>query len=352
MLRDGHDVHFLNVVELTQADRIARTFGSGAGNPRALPNVRTCFLEGPRNETRHEFTRLVDNVAPDAIVAHGYIAAALVAGSAPGRRLACITGSCRQARDWLETGWAWDMIGLSRLLDRRAYPPPVVEAVERTAMIGSHMVLTHSEQTQDMMQRFFPSLAHRIHPTVFSFAEWICEDADPFLPAARPFHERDIDLLFVASDWNRWEKNWPWVRTIARRRPRARVHVVGSVPEPIPGATHHGFLATRAALFELLARTRCVACPSRSDAAPGVLFEAAAMGCNVVASRNCGNWSLCHDALVADPFTVDALVACTDRAISARYDDNLDAYLARHSYDDLVATLTAFGRPFLSQPAA
>ena len=32
----------------------------------------------------------------------------------------------------------------------------------------------------------------------------------------------------------------------------------------------------------------------RIDAAPGILFEGAVMGCNLVASKNCGNWEVCH----------------------------------------------------------
>ena len=43
-----------------------------------------------------------------------------------------------------------------------------------------------------------------------------------------------------------------------------------------------------------------MAVPSGLDAAPGLLFEAAAMGCNVVASRNCGNFEVCPEAFVCD----------------------------------------------------
>ena len=114
----------------------------------------------------------------------------------------------------------------------------------------------------------------------------------------------------------------------------------------LPSVTHHEFLADRGALFELLGRARCVVCPSHIDAAPGVLFEASAMGCNVVASRNCGNWELCHSDLLADPVRLDRFAECSRRALRKKYVDNLEVFLARASYADFVRTLEAFGRPF------
>ena len=94
-----------------------------------------------------------------------------------------------------------------------------------------------------------------------------------------------------------------------------------------------------------MGRARAVACPSLIDAAPGILFEASAMGCNVVASRNCGNWEICHPDLLADPCTSDAFAACLTRARATKHADHLDRFLERRSYRELVKILTALSQP-------
>ena len=107
----------------------------------------------------------------------------------------------------------------------------------------------------------------------------------------------------------------------------ASIHIVGDVPRAVRSATHHEFIASRERLFELMGRARSVAGPSRIDAAPGILFEASIMGCNVVASRNCGNWELCHPELLAEPYGPDAFAACIGRARARKFTDQLDRFL-------------------------
>jgi hypothetical protein len=42
----------------------------------------------------------------------------------------------------------------------------------------------------------------------------------------------------------------------------------------------------------------------------------------------------------------DRFIECARRARLRKYDDNLESFLQRGSYADLVQTLDAFGRPF------
>jgi glycosyltransferase involved in cell wall biosynthesis len=132
-------------------------------------------------------------------------------------------------------------------------------------------------------------------------------------------------------------KNYPLVREIAARLPRRRLHIVGAFDEPCPHAVHHGVLADRRELFSLLGRAKTLACPSLLDAAPVVLFEASAMGCNVVATKNCGNWELCHEELAAERCTADDLVEHIERSLSRPYADNRDRF--RGGYAELVDAL-------------
>jgi glycosyltransferase involved in cell wall biosynthesis len=167
---------------------------------------------------------------------------------------------------------------------------------------------------------------------------------------ARPFEERDIDVLFIASDWDRPEKNYPLVRSVARRLGDARIHVVGDASRRLPGVTYHGFVGDRDGLFTLMGRTRCVACPSIIDAAPGILFEASVLGCNVVASKNCGNWEMCHPELVADPFNADTFTTCIRRAMQRKFADRLDRPEWR-CFEELMSVFTALARPVVAMSA-
>src|SRR5206468_1730768 len=92
------------------------------------------------------------------------------------------------------------------------------------------------------------------------------------------------------------------------------------------GAVHHGFIADRAILFELMGRARTVVSASAIDAAPGVLFEASALGCNVVASPNCGNAHLCHPDLLVERADAPSFIRAIRASLQRKYPDNAAAF--------------------------
>jgi glycosyltransferase involved in cell wall biosynthesis len=205
--------------------------------------------------------------------------------------------------------------------------------------------------TRTMFECFYPASIGKVYPTVVSFAEWIADAAAAWRHLALPFGERDIDVIFVASDWDRVEKNYTMVKAIARRLGDLRVHVVGDVPDAVPSATHHGFVASREALFGLLGRARTIACPSLIDAAPGILFEGSVMGCNLVASKNCGNWQICDSTLVADPGDTAGFARAIRSAARRKHDDQLEVLRQRGGYRELMAVIAAAAQPFEAEPA-
>ena len=147
-------------------------------------------------------------------------------------------------------------------------------------------------------------------------------------------------MIFIASRWARPEKNYRLVRKLVSRCDGLNIHIVGEVDRPCPSARHHGVVARREDLYELLGRSKTLACPSLLDPAPGVLFEASAMGCNVVASTNCGNWQLCNEQLLAERCTGEAFISSIQRSLAGAYQDNQDQF--RGGYRDLVDTLSVF----------
>jgi glycosyltransferase involved in cell wall biosynthesis len=332
MLAEGMDVHYVNLVLADEVTRFRNLLGAGFENPRSLPNVVTCRLRGALHEPHPELTALVDAIAPDRIVSVGDIAAYLMKQAAPQREVIFLTAGCMQVDRNVPV--------TEQLAGTTASGLPFPdEWKEREAMRTSDLVLTHSGLVRDLFLRFYPEHAGKIRPEVISFAEWIVEDTREHAGRMVPFEERDIDALFIASSWTRMEKNYGLLSDIAANVEGMSVHVVGEFDSAFPSAVHHGFIGDRATLFQLMGRARSVVCPSTFDAAPGILFEGSAMGCNVIASRNCGNWELCNDRLLVTDYTTDAFAEAIRRARAAKLPDNLAQFLWPSSYEMLKRVL-------------
>ena len=63
------------------------------------------------------------------------------------------------------------------------------------------------------------------------------------------------------------------------------------------------------------------------------------MGCNIVASKNCGNWELCNEQLLVSDYTADAFADAIRRASTSKFEDNLDQFLEPSSYKALKSVL-------------
>jgi glycosyltransferase involved in cell wall biosynthesis len=302
--------------------------GLNCENPRELPNVHACYLRAALHEPHPEIGTVLDTVSPDRIVGVGDIACYLMKRASPQREVAFLTTGCMQVNKAVSlTEQLATMNGSAR--------PATPDWKELEAVGLSDLVLTHSPIIQDLYRRFYPDQERKIHTTVFWFAEWVAQDAAEYSASALPFDDRDIDALFIASSWRRKEKNSGLLADIVKRLAGFSVHVVGEFAEPIPSATHHGFVGARADLFRIMGRARTVVCPSSFDAAPGILFEASVMGCNVVASKNCGNWDLCNDRLLVSEYTADAFAEAIRRAYDAKLPDRMARFLDRSSYRSL-----------------
>ncbi|MES2176312.1 MAG: glycosyltransferase [Gemmatimonadota bacterium] len=349
MLAEGQDAHYLTVIEPEDAPSVRAAFGEHPGNPDALPNTHLCWLRESPHVPQPELSTLMTTLNADVALGFGFRAARQLKRAAPERRTVFLTGNCSQAQEYVTTGRAADAVALGSMLANGTLAPRIIHRGEDDAVRACDLVVTHSAQTLEMITRFFPTALGRVYPNVISFAEWISAGAAVWHHLARPFGDRDIDVLFIASDWARAEKGYDLVKALVRILGDVRTHIVGRVPFTLPSVAHHGFLGDRRAMFELIGRARCVVCPSRIDAAPGILFEGAVMGSNVVASRNCGNWELCHSELLADPFNAETMAACILRGIAHKYDDNLAGALRNSSYDELMALVAAFTRPFVPE---
>ena len=331
MLSDGLDVHYVNLILDEELPRFQSILGTGCENPRGLPNVHSCIVRGALHEPHPEIAALLEGLSPDRVVGVGDISSLLMKKADPERELVFLTAGCMQVNR--------DIPFTEQLAALNGSAPPPTDWKEREAMGISDLVLTHSPFIRDLYRRFYPDQQGKIHPEVFWFAEWICEDAAEYSYAALPFEERDIDALFVASSWLRKEKNPALLAEIASRLDGLSIHIVGEFDEAIPSAAHHGFVGTREELFRLMGRSKTVVSPSLFDAAPGILFEGSVMGSNVVASKNCGNWELCNEQLLINDYGADAFAEAIVRASTTKFEDNLKRFLTPSSYESLKSVL-------------
>jgi glycosyltransferase involved in cell wall biosynthesis len=333
MQNAGLDVLYLNLIPERYVEFFKQRFGPSYGNPRGLRNVHHQILTDDVIDPQPALSETLEALAPDAVVGVGDFAAYVMKRASPKRRLIFLTSGCQQVSKVSPFSAQEGRIEETREM------PPIVHSQEQAAVIFSDLIVTHSDMTRSVYLHFYPDHAHKIHEEVIWFAEWIHQDAARHGDAIRPFEKRDIDALFVANTWSREEKNYALVKALAPRLDGLSVHLVGEVPERVPGITYHGLIGERAKLFDLMGRTRTVVSPSLFDAAPGILFEGSAMGCNVVASRNCGNWFLCNEALLAEPFTVDTFVEKIGLGRTRKMPDNMDRFFRFQSYDKWIRLL-------------
>ena len=343
MQEDGYCVHFLNLIDEEEAVYYRYIFGESFGNPKRLNNVYNCVLNGSLFNSHPELSGLINNVSPDIIVGIGYIAALIMKQAVPEKPSILITSGCQQAKVHIAQKRVKDIISLIEIIKHTRSMPVLLPGREVDANRISDLVITHSDMTKSLYQYFLPhSQIVKMYSDVIWFAEWIYKDALYYSDLTKPFLERDIDVLFVASTWNRPEKNYKLVKKIVSRCKSLNVHIVGETEIKFANVKHHGLITRRKDVFELLGRTKTIVCPSLFDTAPGILYEASAMDCNIIASKNCGNWQICNKGLLVDPFNLHSFLEKISHSLHKKYEDNIDYFLNTNSYKNLVETIMVF----------
>lgn len=330
-------VNYLSLVERRTACLAKRRFGDDYHNPEHLGGVWEYLLEGSTYKHQPGLEELIDDLSPGLLVGMGYIGGYVAKRARPDLPLVLITTGCQQVKDGLFNG-AFDTVGELVAGDAAG---PIYNDIEEEALDLADVVVTHSELTRTLYQWYFPRHVSKIFTRVIWFYDWIYGSAARSSKTSKAFDDRDIDILFVASEWSRVEKNYALVRTLCNRFGHRTVHIVGNTDDPLPNVEHHGLLPNRRVL-ELMSRAKTLVCPSRFDAAPGVLFEGAALGCNLVASLNCGNHQLCHPDLVVKDYNLDAFSERISRGLEQSFPSNTEYFSKQDGLSWLIDLLTQF----------
>lgn len=335
MLSEGHDVWFFNLVSSDELGRLQALFGEKFGNPSGLKNVLTCVIETENSASHEELRREILNCKPDVLVGGGHIATLSLGNAAPELCLVFSAGGSPL------TTAATESRSLADLLQGKL-PPASIRSPELSALQRADLILTHSPLIKGIYEQFYPEMIYKIHPRIVWMGSVTRHEAEAFSSLRRIV--RDIDVIFIASLWDRREKGFELVKEIIRRLPDIEIHVVGEVPERVGSATYHGLITSREDLYSLMGRSKILVCPSDFDAAPGVLFEASAMGCQVIASKRCGNWGICNPSLVIDHPDAEEFMQkiglALDHPLPGRYDESME----EASYADFVRTVSRIER--------
>ena len=338
--KDGLDVFYLTIIEGRDEEFYLFNYGENYANPKILSNVSACTLSEELFGLHPELAQAIESCQAEILVGMGYIAALLMKRAAPDIPLIFLPSGCQQVKDQL--GKHRDFLSLQSQLLNTEDTLALSHLLEKETVKLSSLIIPHSESMQFLFQRFFPNQAGKLYGEVIWRAEWIFQGASKYSSLAKPFAERDIDVLFVASSWGRPEKNFSFVEQLVLHLENLQVHLVGECPDPPSQVTHHSLITDREKLFGVMGRAKTVVCPSVFDAAPGILYEASALGCNIIASKNCGNWKICHSSLLTDPFTVETVVQNIRLSLEKKLPDNMEYFFQTNSYANLVHVLEVF----------
>jgi glycosyltransferase involved in cell wall biosynthesis len=332
---DGMDVTLVNLIGEHDFAYFKYRFGKTLGNPRNLSRVINCRLTGNNYRYQPGLHELISEIDPDLMVGVGWIATHVLKTADPSHKLVYITTGCGWMGTYADHKRGNDLQSVSSYELRNPKLVTCQDALEKGAIDKADFVVAHSDINLHLYKTLYPGHAGKMYNKAVWFYEWIFQDAQQYSAMSQPFENREIDVLFVANDWTRPVKGFWQIEEMARGLNGLNVHIVGELPEPLPKFHQHGFVADRESLFELMGRSRVVASTSSYDAAPGILFEAAAMGCNIVASKNCGNWELCHPDLLVDPAKPGTFVQRIKLARTRQFPSNTSRFEDTRSYLDL-----------------
>ena len=284
-----------NIVTPRMSEMGKTHFGPHWPNPKGLNNVRTFVVDGRRGVAT--VRRALRETPVAAIISKSRGTTAFLKRLGPTIPVWHLTSTCSIVKNAVAADRVPSMESVIRQLRTNDLPKQTC-VEERQAVRLADRILFHTKNMRFWYYTFYPEYREKMAEEIF----W------DFPLLKRQFHhlnrtpwgKRPIDLLFVASDWKRAEKNFPLLKKLCYAFQQKNVMVIGFVPERLPNGVITFETMSQEDVLQAMVQAKVVVCPSRYDEAPNVLFEAAIAGCNLVCSKNCGNYQLADPDLVAD----------------------------------------------------
>lgn len=328
-LDEVHPTICLNLISAEHRDFYLYKFGEHWKNPLGLPRVSTCYLPPTLEAQRESLHRFLQQCCPSLVLAVGYVAGRLL--HSQGFPVIYLAWGCREMTARIEQG---SFVAGDSLQDVR----PAKAGGETEVVDGVDYLVCDSPLTVEAFTRFWPAQSGKIHPISLSLERFQEAEARRYLGFSKPFEERSIDLMFSASNWERETKNFPFAKQLKKRFPHLRVKFLGEGPVDCV----EGLVASREKYFRLLGNTKVLVCPSVFDSAPGVLYEARQMGCNVVASRGCGNAFLAGETGLVRGAGIEEYIEPINKALTRP----LSPFPAPENHRDIMEELPGIAQVF------
>jgi hypothetical protein len=344
MQADGVEVRYLTVIE--ERDEAYHRFvcGGDYGNPDGLDGASRCVLREPFEAPHPGLAAAIAEQSPSVVLAVGDLAAILATGSAGGVPVVLLlTGAddLPERRTPLEARPPFSRALHDALADKGSRTPWSTAPHPCFAPVAartSYLIVAPSEPARQIFLASYPSFSGKTHPRPVAPVAWLERDLARFEELRRPWQERDIGAVFVANRWRRSVKGLALVEAIAGTLERPIV-VVGEGARELRGVEKAGLETDRREYLSLLGRARAVVCPSNFELSSTPLYEGVAMGCNAIASTDCGNVEVCDPGLVATPGDAASFAEKIERAWESPGAEAASSPSGDEAYRDLIETL-------------
>jgi len=324
------DMAFLNILDEKKVKYYEKHYSkSNLGNPDNLKDVFNVVVSPEKPEGFLNLKRFLYKLNPIAVLCVNRFSALYIKKIRPDLKVLFFPSSCRKIIDNLNAVKSSYDAEKKLLSDNLKLDDDNYE--EREAVKLSDSIIFHSESVKIFYEYFYPEYRGKMHSELVYNVPFILEKLYKKKIKGIPFHKRKIDLTFVASRWDRPEKNYEMVKKIAKSFDGLKISVVGECEEKQKNISYYGLIEDYPKVLSLMADSKVLISTSLYDASPNVLFEAAFLNCNIVASRNCGNRRLCHSDLLVSSYTLNNYISCIEKALKKPYKSNLDIFLRSDS---------------------
>ena len=272
-----------------------RHYGTNWTNPKGFANIRTFVLDERKGMLK--IRRALKEKPVSVVISKSRKTTALLKQLDPGVPVWHLTSTCSVIKSGVASGRISSMESAIRHLRSNGIMK-LRSPEELQAVRAADRILCHTNSMKMWYYTFYPQFRDKVEDEIF----WdypLLEKQFKHIATKTPWKKRPIDLLFVASDWSRPEKNFSLMKKLCQAFSEKKIMVVGFLPKSLPSTVITFDAMSQEEVVEAMGQAKVVVCPSRYDEGPNVLFEGALAGSNIVCSRNCGNYQLSPKELVA-----------------------------------------------------
>lgn len=336
--QEGYSVHLWHLISPAEEGYYQYLFGDVFGNPGQLANIENI------NPDKFSLQTAVENLKPDIIVAFSKEAVLALSQVAPDIPQLYLLDGLGQIKGQVRNKRIKDFLEFQSKPRDESKRLKIYDDLEKKALIKCDLAIANSHLLKTYLPPYFPYMIGQVYREAIEWGRFFYRAAGEYKHLRKPFAERTIDLLFVACDWNTAEKNYPLAMRIARSFRKQAVHLIGNIDPRLEKdrVTYHGVVSNRDEFFKILGDSKTVICPALFAAAPGSLYEAVAMGCNIVTSKNCASWAICNEALLVDPFSLRKFREKINLSLQKEFPANIDGGQQDDSYNKLQEIISLF----------